>query len=198
MSVLFQYYRPVSLMIPVRWNILFLLINGLMVGALMKERSEASDMDQTMKDLFESEFERMGFTAVEFRRLFSTSEKIVLPTGTPLSIEKETQEKTYFLLSGQVDVKSGDSIIATVRRNHFIGEMSFLSYLQEGTSTEAAADCYMSDKEPAVVFVWDNTVLRDYLIKDDNRGVKNALQASISNDLRKKIQRMTTTKRSKN
>jgi len=150
------------------------------------------------KDLFESEFERMGFTAVEFRRLFSTSEKIVLPTGTPLSIEKETQEKTYFLLSGQVDVKSGDSIIATVRRNHFIGEMSFLSYLQEGTSTEAAADCYMSDKEPAVVFVWDNTVLRDYLIKDDNRGVKNALQASISNDLRKKIQRMTTTKRSKN
>ena len=192
MSVLFQYYRPVSLMIPVRWNILFLLINGLMVGALVKERSEASAMDETMKNLFTGEFERMGFTAVEFRRLFSTCEKVALAPGTPLSIEKETQEKTYFLLSGQVVVKSGDSIIATVNRNHFIGEMSFLSYLQEGVSTKAAADCYVSENEPAVVFVWDNTVLRDYLIKDDNRGVKNALQASISNDLRKKIQRMTT------
>jgi hypothetical protein len=36
LSVVFQYYRPQPLWIPIKWNALFLLINGMMIAILLK------------------------------------------------------------------------------------------------------------------------------------------------------------------
>jgi hypothetical protein len=59
LSIIFQFYRPVPLTIPIRWNLLFLAINSVMVAALLKERMEASQMSPQMQDLYDKEFKKM-------------------------------------------------------------------------------------------------------------------------------------------
>lgn len=44
LSILFQFYRPQPLWIPIGWNGLFLLINTSMIALLLKERSEAANI----------------------------------------------------------------------------------------------------------------------------------------------------------
>lgn len=44
LSILFQFYRPQPLWIPIGWNGLFLLINASMIGLLLREKSEAANI----------------------------------------------------------------------------------------------------------------------------------------------------------
>ena len=60
LSIIFQYYREKPLWIPIRWNILFLLINTSMVAALLMERAEADHMSPDEKVLYTTFFERRG------------------------------------------------------------------------------------------------------------------------------------------
>jgi len=46
LSLVFQYFREKPLLIPVRWNSLFWLINAVMIFFLVKENSEAEDLMQ--------------------------------------------------------------------------------------------------------------------------------------------------------
>lgn len=44
LSIIFQYYREIPLWIPIRWNFLFLLINGVMIALLLKEQNDANNI----------------------------------------------------------------------------------------------------------------------------------------------------------
>jgi hypothetical protein len=71
--------------------------------------------------------------------------------------------------------------------------MSFLTYLQEsGLSTPASTTCVAS--ADSLVLEWDFEGLARSLETSRNRGLKNALQAKLSNDLRMKLEAMTATK----
>ncbi len=191
LSILFQYYRPIPLKIPIRWNFLFLTINGLMVATLLAEKNEARKMNDDQKHLYETQFSKMGFTEVEFFRL--TSQAIVkdLKRGQKLCEEGKGQSTMYFLMDGSVHVSAGGRHIAAIKENSFIGEMSFLTFLQEqGQETKAAATCRVV--RDAKVMVWEFGDLAEYLKRTENRGLANALQAFISSDLRRKLSRMST------
>ncbi|GMI36653.1 hypothetical protein TeGR_g10765 [Tetraparma gracilis] len=189
LSIIFQFYRPVPLTIPIRWNLLFLAINSVMVAALLKERMEASQMSPQMQDLYDKEFKKMGFTQIEFHRLASNGSLKTLPRGSSLAVASQKQHHMYFLVSGRVSVRVGDKTVATVMPNAFVGEMSFLTYLSDLTDSEAMATCEVSSDE-ALVLEWDFEALEVYLQGD--RGLRNALQAYISNDLRKKLSNMSS------
>jgi hypothetical protein len=60
LSIIFQYYREKPLWIPIRWNVLFLLINTSMVAALLMERAEADHMSPDEKILYSTFFEKRG------------------------------------------------------------------------------------------------------------------------------------------
>jgi len=184
-----QYYRPIPLLIPIRWNFLFLLINGSMVVLLMKERREARDMGETEQKLFDEEFSKMGFTDVEFYRLISAAKKTTVQPGFCFCSKNADQEKMYFIVDGDVSIKAStvDSpTIAVVRKNSFIGEMSFLSYLHDETIGHQAG-AYAVARAPCNVLEWDFDELRNTLLLEQNRGVCNAFQAFLSCDLRRKL-----------
>ena len=60
LSVLFQFYRPLPLYLPIRWNFLFLAINSVMVGSLLNERNEAEKMASWQRTLYETEFAKVN------------------------------------------------------------------------------------------------------------------------------------------
>lgn len=70
LSIIFQYYREKPLWIPIRWNLLFIMINATMIALLLKEESDADHMSKDEKELFKTFFQRRG---IEQYRLISLS-----------------------------------------------------------------------------------------------------------------------------
>jgi hypothetical protein len=52
LSIIFQYYREIPLWIPIRWNILFLLINMVMIAIIYKETNDANNVPEVSNFLF--------------------------------------------------------------------------------------------------------------------------------------------------
>ena len=75
-SMIFQYFRPQPLMLPLKWNALFFSINVVMASLLVHERMEADDMDDELVSMYQDgSFAPRGFDKVEFYRLFSLAKK---------------------------------------------------------------------------------------------------------------------------
>ena len=173
-----------------------------MVLSLLSERAEADHMSADLQHLYDSSFKKLGFTPVEFMRLMSVSHKETLSPQSLLCQEGVPAKSFYYLCDGVVSVNQGGAAIASITSHQFIGEMSFLTFLSEGVVPPSSATCEVGTKEGAgtgeeaesTLYRWDIGTLAEFLKKDDNRGVRNALQAYISDDLRKKIRKMTTHK----
>jgi len=86
LQIAFQFYRISPLWIPIRWNFLFLAINGTMAVALAHERNQAASMPPELSEIYErGHFARRGFSKVEFCRLFAMGERTDLPPGSVLA-----------------------------------------------------------------------------------------------------------------
>ena len=187
LAMIFQYYRPKPLIIPLKWNVLVLGINAFMATSLYLERRNAENMSDDMRELFVSgDFKRRGFSKVEYIKLFSLAKRRQLKAREVLMHEGQQNTKMYFVVGGTVDVKSGKRRLASISDAKFIGEMSFLDVLSdEGVaSAKSTADVVVGD-EGATVYEWDFSTLQGYL--DDQHEVKNAFSAYISYDLREKL-----------
>ena len=84
LSILFQYYREIPLWIPIRWNALFLLINTVMIGLLIKKQSDAANMTEDQKQLYEQCFKNKGMSQVDFFHLISMAKRMEAKKGTKL------------------------------------------------------------------------------------------------------------------
>ncbi len=196
LSMIFQYYRPVPLKIPLQWNTLVLGINVFMASSLYIERKNAENMDAAMEEIYkEGRFERRGFSRVEFCKFFSISKRRYLKEGEKIITEGKENSSMYFMITGTLNVKSEGRQLATVTNNGFVGEMSFLDVLTDDESNGdnesrktalslATADVIV-DRGGAVVYEWEFDELVQNLSKQ--REVANALQAYISIDLREKL-----------
>ena len=187
LAMIFQYYRPTPLVIPLKWNVFVLGINAFMATSLYLERRDAENMNDDMKELFISgDFERRGFSNVEFNKLFSLAKRRELKAGEVIMHEGKPNSQMYFLVGGSVDIRSGNRRLASIDDTKFIGEMSFLDVLsgEDPASAKSTADVVVG-VEGAAVYEWDFGALQSYL--EDQHEVKNAFSAYIGHDLREKL-----------
>jgi len=76
LGTVFQYYRPVPLWLPIKWNVVFLGINGYMVATLLSDQYAAQNMPQEMKELYESgDFDARGYSKTKFTKFFGMGTK---------------------------------------------------------------------------------------------------------------------------
>lgn len=188
LSTSYQYYRQVPLWIPIRWNIVLLLINSFMVTRLYLERKRANEMSKDMEALYRhGHFESRGFSKVEFLRLHELASTVTLPPDRVIVKQGEPKDGLYFLIYGDVLIKKNGETIAHLDMYNFIGEMSLLGKMNHGMDTGASADVIVGDSRPATFLKWDFDTLIPYL-KDD-REVFNALAAYLNYDLTAKLLR---------
>jgi hypothetical protein len=81
LSILFQYYRPVPLSIPIKWNSLFLLINMYMIAMIKRDAIEAEHMPEEQKKLFLDTFAKHNMNPVEFLKLISIATRREVAAG---------------------------------------------------------------------------------------------------------------------
>ena len=94
LSIAFQFYRASPLWIPIRWNFLLLGINSVMISNLLVEYHRAHHMPAELKALFrEANFEKRGFSPVEFNKLFRAGKQKRYPKGTVLTRDGKENNK---------------------------------------------------------------------------------------------------------
>ena len=92
LAICFQYFRPVSLWIPIRWNILLLGINTTMATRLIWERRRAERMSPAQEMIFKAGmFEKRGFNRVEFLRLMELATNVSFEAGHVVAKEGEVK-----------------------------------------------------------------------------------------------------------
>ncbi|CAM9181723.1 unnamed protein product, partial [Ectocarpus sp. 13 AM-2016] len=182
-SIVFQYYRPQPLWIPISWNFVFLAINVGMAGVLLKEERDATRQDQETAALYDKTFRESGLTAVDFMKIRGISkDSRHTAAGDVLAEEDVTQKKLHLVMEGELQVSKGGNDIAPVKAGEFAGEMSFLRHVRrecEGSSGRGPAVCdcvavanVKVKRGGAKVTSWQFDELRDLLAHNPNMSVR--------------------------
>ena len=204
---LFQYfrsdYRP--LWLPLRWNALFIMINVGMCGFMYEEQRRSRHFPPEEEEIYQNIFYPSGVARPDFLKLMEISEKYSKSDynkgnigGRCLTRQGEPQNKLYLMLDGSALVLRDGIQIATIRKNQFFGEISFIGYVEtlrhqdedEDLSTKviiqkpnATADIRLDDD--AILLVWDFDDLVGLL--KSRPTLQNTLITSIASDLIKKL-----------
>lgn len=128
LSILFQYYREIPLWIPIRWNTLFLLINVVMIGMLIKESRDADNLADEEKKLYKELFKHKGMKQVDFHHLISQAKKLEAKKGEKLVEENKKNTRVYLVNQGNLAVFKGDQQVGMIHSHQFVGAMSYLKW----------------------------------------------------------------------
>uniref|UniRef100_A0A7S4RGH5 Cyclic nucleotide-binding domain-containing protein n=1 Tax=Ditylum brightwellii TaxID=49249 RepID=A0A7S4RGH5_9STRA len=141
LSMLFQYYRPQPLSIPLRWNSLFLAVNVIMVTQLYLERKEAEEfMGEELEDLFTvGLFEKRGFGRLEFWRLFRMARREELESGFYIKRVGEEVNKLYIITKGSATIERNGLKLQSISTYDTCGELELISHIDDDDDTTTIA-----------------------------------------------------------
>ena len=127
-SVVFQYYREVPLLIPIRWNILFILINIGMIGLLLRDYHEAEYLPKEEKELYLKYLAAEGMDKIDFMHLMARAERQVVAPGQYFVKQGEMNYRVYYVANGSFEVLRDQDVAAILGPNTFVAEMGFVKW----------------------------------------------------------------------
>jgi len=101
------------------------------------------------------------------------------PAGELLTQEGVRTAEVFFIRSGTGEIRMGDRPVGRLRRDQFIGEMSFLS--------NGVATATVEVTETVEYIAWTKEELRELF--DDEQDFQHAMQVSMNLDLTEKLRR---------
>jgi len=157
------------------WNVLFVLINLYWVARLLRERA-AVKLPDDLKPVYERHFAALA--PPEFLRLWREGERHSAQ-DVQLVREGTRPEALYFLLSGEVAVRSRGRELARLMPGDFVAEMSLL------TGEQTTADAWALG---AVEYLaWPAATLTRLRVRNPMLWTK--IQSVLGHDLVEKIRR---------
>ena len=127
-AMIFQYYRPEPLYLPFKWNALFLLINALMIGRLLKHEMDSRSIPDEQKQLYVNVFQVKGMHPVEFMELMGIAKRREFLKDDVLVRQGEVRKSLHLIVQGAAKVLRDNEQINGLERHSFVGEMSFLAW----------------------------------------------------------------------
>ena len=155
------------------WNIVFIIVNVTMAIRILNERRPVPIPDD-LKDLYENIFFRK--TSKEFLSFWGRGEVVTIDNDY-LIREGEKQDKLILILFGKCKVVKNEKEVATLGRESFVAEMSYL------TGDPASADVKAEGKMTYIC--WDSKTLKT--IKNTDVKLWLKIKDSLTRDLIEKL-----------
>jgi CRP-like cAMP-binding protein len=135
LSIIFQYYRENPLWIPIRWNTMFLFINGVMIAHILKEEHDVQNIPQEQMQLYNTIFKNRGMKPVDFLHLMSIAQRHELKKGEKLVTNGKQHHHLHLVQHGRLSVHlhndKGGEKLKDIRDNQFAGAISFLNWQEK-------------------------------------------------------------------
>lgn len=176
-GITFNYFVPASpLWTVIIWNVLFLLINSVQIGIIIRERTgiHFTEEEQELHDtLFKN------FAPFEFMKLMRIGKWLEAKQGDILAVEKQSLGAVMLIYNGLVGVETDGKEVARLKDGNFIGEVSFI--------TGGNATATVRALQPTRYIAWPKEAVSGLLNR--NPTMRVAMQALLSTDLSKKLMR---------
>ena len=203
-AMVFQFFRPAPLWLPIQWNALFVAINVFWVAKLYYDENfaDAYATDEE-RGLYARHFSHMPLG--EFRQLLKIGKWRDIAPGTELTTEGKVNEHVFALVDGEVEVVIGGKHVNSIQAPSFVGEMSLMRSMtgnagRRSSLTTATAMTSSSSPNPAPrvasatvvaqkgvvrVFSWDDKALRRLM--RENEVIKSGVHAAVGVGLAEKL-----------
>jgi hypothetical protein len=174
-GIIFNYFVPATpLWVVIYWNLLFLAINVVQIGIIVKERREVTFTEEE-KELYETLFK--NFAPFEFMKLLRVGRWLEAKKDQVLAVEKKSLDSVMLIYNGLVQVEAGGQTLAQLKDGSFIGEMSFITGGDATATVKAVV--------PTRYLSWSKEDLRQLLNR--NPSMRFAMQTVLSTDLTRKL-----------
>lgn len=180
---IFAYFQPVPLMVPVRFNILFICINGLYITRILLERRDLT-LNPTEQALWDLGFGAF-LTKVQLRELLAVGKQrqgepsmLVAQAGTQI------QPRVMVLVSGGMVQSRNGTQIGTFEPGDFWGEFQLL---ESSRQNEEHYKVTTKFSKSSTIVQWDKEQLSEYLSR--RPVLKQRLQALWAEGLNVKLDR---------
>jgi len=189
---IFLYCQPVPLMVPVRFNLLFIVINAFFVMRILLDRRDLKldEVEQMLWDLGFNAF----LTKVELRDLLSVGRRFEAESGTVVAQSgMPIQETVILLCSGGMSQTKAGAKIGRFEPGDFWGEFQLVERARGtggGGRVCDKGDCYKTTtmfSEHSVAVEWDAAQLSEYL--STRPALKLKLQELLAEGLNLKLDR---------
>eukprot|EP00931_Biecheleriopsis_adriatica_P062483 TRINITY_DN37672_c0_g1_i2.p1 TRINITY_DN37672_c0_g1~~TRINITY_DN37672_c0_g1_i2.p1 ORF type:complete len:531 (-),score=82.23 TRINITY_DN37672_c0_g1_i2:124-1716(-) len=158
---IFLYCQPVPLMVPVRFNLLFIAINGIYIGRILGERRDLK-LDDVEQMLWDAGFNAF-LTKVELRDVLAIGRRITAEPGMVIAqCDMPVQKKVIALAKGGIEQMRGGKVIASFEPGDFWGEFQLV---EKNRNTGARHKLTTVFSEKSVAVEWDAGELSEYLSK---------------------------------
>jgi hypothetical protein len=157
------------------WNVLYVAINLLMVGQILRDR-RAVTLPRELAPLYARHF--AALSPVEFLRWWRSGRRATLENAR-LASAGERPEFLSFVLSGNVRVSRDDDFVLDLPAGCFIGEMSLL--------TDRPANANVDTVGTADVMRWNTADLA--VLRERQPALWTKIQSAIGLDLVAKVRR---------
>ncbi len=139
---------------PIAWNVLFMTVNLVQIGILLRERRPRR-LAGPEQELYEQVFSELA--PGEFRRLLKLGEWREIEPGRTIVQRDTVVHDMLVLRQGGLEVRTAGGVIARLQPGQFVGEMSFIS------GDKATADVVAT--EPSRLLAWPQESLNELLEK---------------------------------
>lgn len=174
-GIAFNYLVPATpLWTVIYWNLLFILINVVQIGIIIKERTGIHFTEEE-KELHDTLFK--NFAPFEFMKLMRVGQWLEAKQGQILATEQKPIDSIMLIYNGLVEVQSKGKEVARLKDGNFIGEVSFI--------TGGAATATVRALMPTRYVAWPKKDISQLLNR--NPSMRFAMQAMLSTDLSKKL-----------
>jgi len=180
---IFAYFQPTPLMVPVRFNMLFICINGLFIARILVERRDLK-LDPTEQALWDLGFGAF-LTKVQLRELVCISQRQEVPASAVLAESGAPIQRRVVLIlaGGMVQTRNGTTVSA-YEPGDFWGEFQLLEksrHLWDQHKVTSAFSC------KSTILEWDADKLDEYLTR--RPVIRQRLQEIWAEGLTRKLER---------
>lgn len=178
LGMAFNLLQPRPLLLPARWNALFLVFNGYHVAKLLLEKRPLT-LTADEAQLYAKAFQPFDVTPREFLRLMEQGEWVRFEPGEVLTRHGEVNTRLLVIDEGVAEVTVGRRLVGKCLPANYVGEMTFMN------RTQKAACATVRAATPIKAVAWERAGLRDMLSGDEELMAK--VKESITNDVMRKL-----------
>ncbi|CAE7657415.1 unnamed protein product [Symbiodinium pilosum] len=180
----FLFCQPVPLMVPVRFNLLFIAINAYHIGKILMHRRDLK-LDEVEQMLWDAGFNAF-LTKVELRELLTEGRRyraeegmVVAKAGMPVV------QKVIALAKGGIVQMQAGKAIATMAPGDFWGEFQLVERARNTGVKHKVTTVFSED---SIAVEWDAAELNDFL--SSKPALKHKLQELFAEGLNLKLDRL--------
>lgn len=202
----FTYFHPHGrvLWLPLRWNVLFIVLNSYRIGRVLWDRWQADHLPQGMKKFREDHLYVMD--PVDFKKLIAVAEEETFAEGDLVVQQGAMNRFIRIVVEGELEVRRDGTLTYLLEEGMFVSEGGLHAGLMLTGAVESCATIIAGRKSHRVseeeekgdgeqarnekkivvrALRWDRNELIDLLESD--RGICSELKAALSWDIVRKL-----------